>query len=281
MPNPSLRALHLYPVKSLAGFAPGEALVRPWGLTGDRRWLLTGADGTMLTQRGNPRLALVTATPLGEGGLEVSAPGQGSLRVDVPPPDTTVAVEVWRDKVEAVPADPAADAWFSAYLDTEVRLVHMDDPARRRSIDPAYSRPGETVSFADGFPLLITTTASLDALNSLIAQGDHADEGPLPMNRFRPNAVIDGTAPWAEDGWSRLRIGEVSFRVVKPCGRCVITTTDQRTAERGKEPLRTLARHQRTGDRLVFGQNLIPEGSGTLRLGDPVEVVEREAGAGR
>lgn len=280
MPNPSLRALHLYPVKSLAGSAPAEALVRPWGLTGDRRWLLTGADGTMLTQRGNPRLALVTATPLGEGGVEISAPGRGSLRVDVPSPDTTVPVEVWRDKVEAVPADPAAGAWFSAYLDTEVHLVHMDDPARRRSIDPAYSRPGETVSFADGFPFLITTTASLDALNSLIAQGDHADEGPLPMNRFRPNAVIDGTAPWAEDGWSRVRIGEVSFRVVKPCSRCVITTTDQRTAERGKEPLRTLARHRRTGDRLVFGQNLIPEGSGTLRPGDPVEVVEREAGAG-
>jgi uncharacterized protein YcbX len=153
-------------------------------------------------------------------------------------------------------------------------LVHLDDPSRGRPVDPEYALPGETVTFADGFPLLLTTTASLDALDSLIARGDHAAEGPLPMDRFRPNVVIDGTAPWAKDGWRRIRIGEVVFRVPKPCGRCLITTTDQRTAERGREPLHTLARHRRSGSRVIFGQNLVPENRGTLRLGDALTVLE-------
>ncbi|MGP3981760.1 MOSC domain-containing protein [Streptomyces sp. KR80] len=273
MPEPALRAVHVHPVKSVAGHGLDEAVVEPWGLAGDRRWMLVGPDGRCITQRRHPRLALAAAEPLPGGGVRVTAPGARPLTVEVPEPVGTTPVAVWRDKVEAVPADPAAGAWFSAHLGTEVRLVHLDDPAHRRPVNPKYARPGETVTFADGYPVLLTTTASLDALNSLIAQGDHADEGPLPMNRFRPNVVVDGTAPWAEDDWSRLRIGEVPFRVAKPCSRCVITTTDQRTAERGKEPLRTLARHRRFGDDMLFGQNLIPEGTGTIRLGDPVEIV--------
>jgi uncharacterized protein YcbX len=273
MPNPVLSAVHVYPVKSVAGCALGETAVEPWGIAGDRRWMLVGPDGRFVTQREHPRLALAAAQPRPGGGFRVTAPGMEPLTVEVPEPVGTTAVEVWRDKVEAVPGDPEAAEWFSGYLGAAVGLVHLDDPARRRPVDPRYSRPGETVTFADGYPLLATTTASLDALNSLIAQGDHADEGPLPMNRFRPSVVVEGTAPWAEDDWSRIRIGEVSFRVAKPCGRCVITTTDQRTAERGKEPLRTLARHRRFGDKLVFGQNMIPEGTGTIRTGDPVEIV--------
>ncbi|MET8680291.1 MOSC N-terminal beta barrel domain-containing protein [Streptomyces sp. NPDC004647] len=273
MPSPTLRAVRVYPVKSVAGHAPAEATVEPWGLAGDRRWTLVDSDGRTITQRRCPRLALAAAEPLPGGGIRLSAADREPLSVRVPEPVGTVAVEVWRDKVDAVPTDRAASEWFSDHLGTDVRLVYLHDPAHCRPIDPAYSRPGETVSFADGYPLLLTTTASLDALNSLIAQGDHADEGPLPMNRFRPNVVVDGTAPWAEDDWSRIRIGEVSFRVAKPSGRCVITTTDQRTGERGKEPLRTLARHRLDGDQLIFGQNLIPEGTGTLRTGDPVEVI--------
>ncbi|MFE3826993.1 MOSC domain-containing protein [Streptomyces sp. NPDC059092] len=188
-----------------------------------------------------------------------------------------VVADIFGTKVESVPAGPAArevDRRLSAYLGEEVRLVHLDDPATRRPVDPLFARPGETVSFADGFPLLVTTTASLDALNALIAQGDHPDEGPLPMDRFRPNLVVSGTEAWAEDGWRRLTVGEVAFRVAKPCGRCVITTTDQRTAERGREPLRTLGRHRRFDGKLVFGQNLIPGSTGTVRVGDPVTVLE-------
>ncbi|MGH4035833.1 MOSC domain-containing protein [Actinomycetota bacterium Odt1-20B] len=274
MGRPVVESLHFYPLKAARGHAPREAVVEPWGLAGDRRWLLVDDAGRFLTQRAHPRLALAAAEALPGGGLRLSAPGREPLTVAVPEPLLTVPVEVWRDKIDAVPADAAAHAWFSAYLGVDVRLVHLDDPARRRPVDPEYARPGETVSFADGFPLLITTTASLDALNALIAQGRHPHEGPLPMNRFRPNVVVSGTDPWAEDDWTRIAIGELTFRVVKMCGRCVVTTTDQDSAARGKEPLMSLARHRRIGDKLVFGQNLIPEATGAIRIGDPLKILE-------
>ncbi|MFD9225051.1 MOSC domain-containing protein [Streptomyces sp. NPDC060064] len=274
MPNPVLRSIHVHPVKSVAGYAPGEAAVEPWGLAGDRRWTLIDSSAKVVTQRQQPRLALARAETLPDGGIRLTAPGREPLSVAVPEPMGTTTVEIFQDKVEMVPVDGQVDAWFSDYLGAEVRLVHLDDPAHRRPIDPEYARPGETVNLGDGYPLLVTTLASLDALNSLIAQGDHADEGPLPMNRFRPNVVVDGAAPWAEDDWKRIAIGEATFRVARPCGRCVITTTDQHTAERGKEPLRTLARHRRFGDRLVFGQCLVPERTGYIRVGDAVTVVD-------
>ncbi|MFI1972349.1 MOSC domain-containing protein [Streptomyces cinnamoneus] len=270
-------AVHCYPVKSMAGCAPGEAAVEPWGLAGDRRWMLAGPDARVLTQRQEPRLTLASARPLPGGGVRLTTPGAAPLDVRVPTADGqggTLTVELFRDKVETVPAGAAADAWLSAFLGTDARLVYMDDPARRRPVDPEHSLPGDTVSFADGYPLLITATASLEALNSLIAEGDRAAEGPLPMDRFRPNVVVDGTPPWAEDGWRRVRLGEVTFRVAKPSGRCVVTTTDQRTAVRGKEPLRTLARHHRIGAKAVFGQNLIPEHTGVVRVGDAFEVLD-------
>ncbi|MET9804438.1 MOSC N-terminal beta barrel domain-containing protein [Streptomyces sp. NPDC006368] len=272
MPTPVLRSLHIRPVKSLGGVAPAEAVVEPWGLAGDHRWMVIDASSKAVTQRERPQLALVTAEPLPDGGIRLSGAGREPLTVAVPGPSHVVVSQIFSTKVEAVPAGDAADAWLSDHLGQEVRLVHMDDPAHRRPVNPKYALPGETVNFADGYPVMVTTTASLDALNDLIARGDHPDEGPLPMDRFRPTAVIDGTAPWDEDGWARIAIGEVSFRVVKPCERCVVTTTDQRTARRGKEPLRTLARHRLIDRRMVFGQLLVPEHTGTLRVGDPVGI---------
>ncbi|WP_262060612.1 MOSC domain-containing protein [Streptomyces sp. STR69] len=273
MGNAELRSIHVHPVKALRGFSPREAQVEPWGPAGDRRWALIDDGGKVVTQREHPRLALAAAELLPGGGVRLSAPGLDPLTVPVPEPVATVAMEIFGTKVDAVPASDSAHLWCSAYLEFGVRLVHMDHPATRRPVDPQYGLPGETVGFADGYPLLLTSEASLDALNSLIAQGDYPAEGPLPMNRFRPNAVVAGTAAWAEDDWSRLAIGEVAFRVVKMCGRCVVTTTDQGTAERGKEPLRTLARHRRIGGRLIFGQNLVPLSTGTIRVGDPVRIL--------
>ncbi|GAA2402935.1 MOSC N-terminal beta barrel domain-containing protein [Streptomyces coeruleofuscus] len=275
MGNAHLHSIHVHPVKAIRGLAPREAVVEPWGLTGDRRWTLVDDEGKVLTQRRHPRLALAAAELLPDGGVRLSAPGMEPLAVPVPRPSDTLPVEIFRDKVDAVPAeDEAAHAWCSAYLGIDARLVYMDDPATRRPVDPEYARPGETVSFADGFPLLLTTTASLDALNDLIAQGDHADEGPLPMDRFRPSVVVAGADAWAEDDWSRLAIGDVSFRVAKTCGRCVVTTTDQDTGERGREPLYSLGRHRRLDGNLVFGQNLVPLSRGTIRVGDPVSILE-------
>ncbi|MER6119693.1 MOSC N-terminal beta barrel domain-containing protein [Streptomyces sp. NPDC001743] len=273
MPSPELSAVHIHPVKSLAACAVGEAAVEPWGLDGDRRWMLVDHTGKVVTQRQQPRMALISATPAPGGGIVLTAPGSAALAVEVPEPRETTGVVLHRSRLDVVEAARSAHAWLGEHLGAEVRLVHLDAPDRRRLIDPAYARPGETVSLADGFPLLLTTQASLDALNSLIAGGDHAGEGPLPMNRFRPNAVVAGTDAWAEDGWSRIAIGEVTFRVVKPSARCVITTTDQHTARRGSEPLRTLARYRRSGKDLLFGQNLIPDTAGVIRVGDPVRIL--------
>ncbi|MGC9535778.1 MOSC domain-containing protein [Streptomyces sp. UG1] len=274
MGHAELKSIHVHPVKACRGTAHSEAAVEPWGLAGDRRWMLIDDGGKVVTQRQQPRLALAAAEPLPGGGVRLTAPGMDPLTVPVPGSAGTMPVELFRDKVEAVLAeDDAAHVWYSTYLGLRARLVYMADPGSCRPVDPEYALPGETVSFADGYPLLLTTTASLDALNSLIAQGDHAHEGPLPMNRFRPNVVVSGTAAWAEDDWSRISIGEVTFRAAKKCGRCVVTTTDQTTAERGREPLLTLGRHRRLGGRLLFGQNLVPLSTGTIRVGDPVAVL--------
>ncbi|MGW7128162.1 MOSC domain-containing protein [Streptomyces bobili] len=273
MGNAELLSIHVHPVKAFRGQSPRQALVEPWGLAGDRRWALIDDGGKVVTQRQQPRLACAAAELLPGGGVRLSAPGMEPLTVSVPQPVGTVSLQMFRDKVEGILADDAAHTWCSTYLGADVRLLHMDDPATRRPVDPEYGQPGETVTFADGYPLLVTSAASLDALNALIARGEHAAEGPLPMNRFRPNLVVGGTQAWAEDGWSRLTIGEVAFRVAKTCGRCVVTTTDQSTAERGREPLHTLGRHRRLDGKLVFGQNLVPLSGGTVRIGDPVAIV--------
>ncbi|MFF8100338.1 MOSC domain-containing protein [Streptomyces sp. NPDC014986] len=271
MGNARVHSIHIHPVKAFRSLPLREVVVEPWGPAGDRRWMLVDDGGKVVTQRRHPRLALAGAELLPGGGVRLSAPGAAPVTVAVPVSGGTVPVDLFGTEVEVVPAEDAAvHAWCSAFLGTGVRLVHLDDPATRRPVDPDYALPGETVSFADGYPLLLTTTASLGHLNSLIAEGGHPDEGPLPMNRFRPNVVVEGTAPWEEELWRRITIGEVAFRVAKQCARCVVTTTDQDTARRGREPLHTLAKHQRTGGKLLFGQNLVPLSTGTIRVGDPV-----------
>ncbi|WP_369381445.1 MOSC domain-containing protein [Streptomyces sp. cg36] len=272
--QPVVSQINVYPVKSAGGFRLDEAEIEPWGPAGDRRWMVVDATGKAVTQRERARLALAAAGALPGGGVRLSAPGRADLDVPVPEPIGAVGVTLFGKKVKAIPAAESAHQWFSGHLGVEVRLVHLDDPATRRPIDPDFALPGEAVSFADGFPLLVTAVASLDALNALVAQGAHPHEGPLPMNRFRPNVVVDGTEAWAEDHWSRIAIGDLTFRVAKPCGRCVITTTDQETAGRGREPLRTLGRHRRFGTKLVFGQNVVPERPGVIRTGDPVRVLD-------
>lgn len=264
---PVLTSIWIYPVKGVAGVSLEEAFVEPRGLANDRRWMFVDADGLFLSQRTHPKLALIRArvTP---GGVVLEAPGQAPLAVPVPATDERVSVTVWSSTVAALPAGAGASEWASAFLETDCRLVYM--PADTiRPVNPAYGRPGDHVSFADGYPALLASEASLADLNSRLA-------APVPMNRFRPNLVVDGTEAFAEDGWSRIRIGEVVFRVVKPCDRCVVTTIDQKTGKAGKEPLRTLSRYRKKDGKVYFAQNLIPDAPGTLRRGDPVEVLERK-----
>jgi len=285
---PQLTGLHIYPLKSAYRLSPESAQVEPWGLTGDRRWMLVDERGRAFTQRDEPTLGQLRVLPAPDGSLSITAADGARLEVAAPSTadgDPIVQAEVFGSVFTAAEAAKEAQLWFAERFGA-VRLVHLDSPGTSRAVEPEYASPGDTVSMADGYPLLLTTTASLAELNTRIG-ADHPDDerkgAALPMERFRPNLVVDGTEAWAEDGWRRIRVGEVTFRVVKPCGRCVVTTTDQETGERrGPEPLLALGRHHRFGKKLAFGQNLIPErpegvtGSllGTVHLGDEVTVLE-------
>jgi len=269
----TLSALNLFPLKSAAALPLQQAEVEPRGLAGDRRWMVVDEGATFVTGRQLARLPLVRATPLGEGGIRLDAPGMPSLEVAAPvAAGVRVATTVWGVAVEPLLAAAEAGDWLSRFLDRPLRLVHMDDACVRRlkaKYDGRYGRDEDVVSFADGFPLLLVSQAALDQLNARLAV-------PVPMLRFRPNLVVAGTAPHAEDGWRRVRIGAIEFEVAKACTRCVFTTVDFERGERDPdgEPLRTLATYRRTAEGVTFGQNLIPRGSGTLRVGDAVEVLD-------
>lgn len=270
----TLTGINRYPIKSCRGQAVDAAVVQLWGLAGDRRWMLVDDDGWAVTAREHPKLVLVTPE-FAAGGLLVRAPDIEPLLVATPDGAECYRVRIFASEVTACPAAPAAHAWFSAVIGEPVRLVYLHDPAQRRP-NPGYSRPADRVSFADGYPLLLATEESLHALNDLIAGGPRAAEGPVPMIRFRPNLVVAGAAPWAEDGWRVLRIGTAQVRAVKACDRCVITTIDPTTAQTGKEPLSSLARHRRWDGKSWFAINLIPDSPGaTLHVGDQVEIVEQ------
>lgn len=267
-----LSRLRRYPVKSCRGEDLEACEVEPWGLLGDRRWMIVGPSGEVVTAREENRLVLVDPR-LTEDGLRLRGPGLTDLMVERPVDERLVEVEIWHDRVLARLADVRAGEWFSEAIGRPVRLVYLDDP-RRRPVDQRYAEAGDTVSFADGFPLLVVTEASLEQLNVWIAAGPQSADGPLPMTRFRPSLVISGAEPFAEDSWRRIRVGEVVFRVVKPCARCVLTTVDPDTGLRTKEPLVTLARHRKIDGKLLFAMNAIPETPyGVVRVGDQVEVL--------
>lgn len=268
MTQARLTEITVYPVKSAGGIAVQEREVEARGLVGDRRWMVVGPDGGFLTQRDWPRMALIS-TALEPNTLRLDAPGCESLRVPRLPGGEPLTVQVWRSVCAAVSAGAEADEWLSAFLEMPCRLVYMPDETRR-TVSPEFAAGEGIVSFADGFPLLLIGESSLDDLNSRLAQ-------PVPMNRFRPNLVVSGPAPYAEDDWAQVRVGEVLFHVVKPCDRCAMTTVEQATGEKhGPEPLQTLAGYRRVGSgKVLFGQNLIPAAPGVVRVGDSVEVVAR------
>lgn len=266
--NPTLAALYVYPVKSCAALAPHSVQVEARGLAGDRRWLVVDATGKFVTGRLYARMPLIHATPLAQG-LRLEAPGMPAVEIAAPTPAAPRrSVEIWRSQVDAVQADAAASDWISRFLGAELHLVHMDGLAQR-SVNPEFGRPGDEVSFADGYPQLLISSAALDALNQRLS-------APVSMLRFRPNLVVSGTPPHAEDGWKRIRIGSVEFDLVKPCTRCIFTTVDPERGERNAdgEPLKTLTSYRRSPAGVTFGQNLIPRGSGTITLGDPVTVLD-------
>lgn len=264
-----LASIHTYPIKGAHRVDQDSARVEPWGLAGDRRFMPVDEQCVVVSQREEPRLTQVRPFTV-DGGIVLAAPGMPELKVPALA-DEQVEVTIWSNQVMASRCGMEADEWLSEAIGRRVRLVYLDDP-RRRQVSQKYGRPDDRVGFADAYPLLLANTASLDALNGWIAESGSA-EGPLPMTRFRPNVVLTGAPAWAEDGWvgGRIRIGGVVFRAPKPCDRCVMTTHDQETGAQGREPLRTLAKHRNVDQKLLFGVNLIPDGTGAIRIGDEVE----------
>jgi uncharacterized protein YcbX len=257
-----LSGLNIYPIKSARGIPLEESEVDGFGLRYDRRWMVVDESGQFLSQRSHSRLALVVPT-IRDGALRVDAPGMPTLETPLDPPDTVATrVTVWDDSCPATWLGESPARWFTDFLGCPCSLVHMA-PDVVRPADPAFAPRGSRVSFADGFPFLLISEESLGHLNRRLLE-------PLPMNRFRPNLVVAGGEPYAEDHWTRIEIGGIGLRIVKPCGRCVVTTTDQTTGERGREPLRTLATYRKRDGEVMFGQNVVHEGPGRLRIGDPV-----------
>ena len=271
----AVSGIFIYPVKALGGISLTESLVTPRGLKHDRRFLVVDTKDEFVTQRDYPKMATVWVE-LEAGIITFSAPDVDSISFPAEPRELPIEaptrmVRVWASHVAAQAVSAEADQWLSAYLGFDARLVYMPDSSER-AVSPDYGKPGDIVSFADGYPLLITSEASLADLNArIVGKGSAA----VPMNRFRPNVVIKGSAPFAEDRLGEVRIGEAIFRAVKPCLRCQVTTTDQASGEvRGAEPLQTLATFRNTPNGVMFGMNLIPANHSRVRVGDAVTLAK-------
>jgi hypothetical protein len=229
--------------------------------------MVVGDDAQFLSQREYPRLAQVRVR-LTEDRMFLEAPGLFPLEVAFEIGARPVSrVQVWDDECPALDEGRDAARWFSEHLGHSARLVRMagDDA---RPLGSSSAQPGDRVSFADAFPFLLVSAASLEGLNRRLSV-------PVEMDRFRPNIVVEGCQEHAEDSWSRIRIGEVVFRIAKPCARCVVTAVDQESGERGREPLRTLSTYRSDDGQVLFGQNLVHEGRGVVRVGDPVSVLNK------
>ncbi|MGP1382303.1 MAG: MOSC domain-containing protein [Thainema sp.] len=266
MPPITLSGLYIYPIKSAAGISLSTGQVETRGLQYDRRWMLVDQAGQFMTQRQHPRMALIqVAIAAEEGRLAIAAPQMPPLSVPLQPNRKgQLSVQVWRDICGAIPLNDEINEWFSRFLNVRCQLVYMPDSSRRLVNHPLLSN--QLVSFADGYPFLLISQASLDNLNQQLAH-------PVPMDRFRPNFVVDGVQAHEEDTWSQIQIGPVSFQVVKPCSRCIMTTVEQSTAVRSSEPLRTLAKYRLWDGQIWFGQNLIQNELGTVQVGETVEVL--------
>ncbi len=264
---PRVVEINVYPIKSCGRVACLSELVEARGLAHDRRYMLVDAEGGFLTQRRHPRMALIRIGAADAEGFTVEAPGAAPLRLPWKWPGGPVAaVTIWRGRVEATEVEGDAAAWFSAFLGLPCRLVYLADDQHRAVPNPA-ARFDDEVGFADGAPLLLISTASLEALNERLP-------APVSMRRFRPNLVVTADAPFAEDGWRRLVIGAVELEVAWPCTRCVLTAVDPDTGvvDTAGEPLKTLRAFRRGPAGVMFGQNVIPRRLGRIGVGDLVEI---------
>jgi uncharacterized protein len=263
-----LSEIWIYPIKSLGGIRLNDVQVQGKGLQYDRRWMVVDDDGLFLTQRANTKMALIDVS-LQADGIRMLNRLNGSYAVLPYEPVSSLPMlaTVWDDTVDVVTVSDQADQWLSAQLEKSVRVVMMPEHSLRKA-DPRYAHHGEVVSFADGFPFLLISQGSLDDLNSRLTQA-------VEIKRFRPNLVVTGTQAYEEDSWNSIQIGHIQFDFVKPCARCILTTIDPLTGEKGPEPLKTLASYRRVDNKVLFGQNLVSRNEGLLCVGEKVVVLNR------
>lgn len=261
--------LAIYPVKSLAQVGLSSSLVELGGLKHDRRWMIVDSEGYMLTQRKLHRMCLIQPV-LNNMELKLTMDGESSLTVVPGDYGNLCSVRVWNDTCRAIECGNEASGWLSHVLKTDCRLVYFPDDSVRQ-VDINYAQQGDRTAFSDGFPVLITTQASLDDLNQRIER-EHGE--PVPMARFRPNIVISGSEAYAEDNWQRIKINGMLVRIVKPCSRCVIPSIDFMTGLRGEEPTRTLVKYRKRDNKIFFGQNAVIDGDGSIELGMSVKIVD-------
>jgi uncharacterized protein YcbX len=261
--------LAIYPVKSMRQIQLKKSSLQFGGLKHDRRWMVVDSDGVMITQRKVARLCLIQPVllePDVDCSLKLSATDMPDINVSIPDGKVTSKAKVWDDECNAFDAGDEVANWLSQFLEMECRLVYFPEN-EIRIVDQDYAQPNDQTAFSDGFPILLTTQASLDDLNSRM------DES-IPMARFRPNVVISGCEAFAEDDWKKLKVGDMTLRIVKPCSRCIIPNVDIDSAERCKEPIKTLVTYRKRDHNVFFGQNAVADGSGLLEVGMKAEVVE-------
>jgi uncharacterized protein YcbX len=268
----TLSGIFIYPVKSLGGISVPAAELTPLGLRHDRRWLVVDARNRFLTQREHAEMSLLAVEPAYNGFLLRHRQRPELLPLYIPfeaQPDKTLFVSIWDDMVFAWRGTPEADAWLTEALGQPCKLVYMSDMARREvePDKPELNPAGTLVSFADGYPYLLATEESLAKLNAQLAE-------PVPMDRFRPNLIVRGAPADAEMNWTDFEIAGQAFRSVRGCGRCIVTTIDQATAEKNpaSEPLRTLATYRKPDRKVIFGQNVTGPASGRVQVGDAVQL---------
>jgi uncharacterized protein len=264
--------LFVYPIKSLGGISVPSALLTDRGFQYDRRWMLVNEQNLFMTQREYPQMALLQ-TNITEEGISIFHMDNIHERITIPywvSSQTKLTVKVWNDYCEAIFVDRKIDEWLSRKLDVTCRLVYMPDDSLRK-VDPRYSvEENNITNLSDGYPLMLLSQSSLDDLNSRL-------ESPVSMNRFRPNIVLAGANPYEEDEMAEFMIRGIRFYGVKLCARCLITTINQDTLEKSKEPLKTLATYRQKGNNIWFGQNVIYTNGGvSLKVADRVEITRRK-----
>lgn len=267
----SVSELFIYPVKSLGGIRVNTAELTDRGFCYDRRWMLVDEQHRFLSQRELPAMALLQ-TSLGDDGIIVADKLDPENKITIPfaAKNEKLQVQVWDDSCEAYAVSDTLDTWFSAALQKKCRLVHMPDSSLRK-VDSRYAFENEITSFSDGYPVLMIGQSSLDDLNSRL-------EEKMLINRFRPNIVFSGGAPYQEDEMAAFEINGIVFYGVKLCARCVVTTIEQSRAVKGKEPLKTLSAYRQRDNKIYFGQNVLYRGKGTISIGNSITIIKTKPG---